>query len=311
MSNTNEVAESEILRLWRDITFPGSFRGIKTFQAVLKTDKNINVSQNKLFQILRKEPLYLIHQLKPFKWKTRKTITHNYGELVQADVAHMFEDESTKAKYFLLLIDVFSNKIFVEILKNKESASVAKALQNIFTRFGSPIYEIQTDKGKEFTGSPCKALFKTYNILFRTKRGLSKASFAESAIFRVKRKLYIYLRSQLSKQWSKYIPEVVESLNNIPLKRLGFLAPNTIKNVSSSVEVDSALKANQIEVEKEPTFDEQNQNQAKYKAQAQKNSNLLKTGDYVYLRLKNETFNKSFDIQVKFSKTNSPSIMFC
>jgi len=29
--------DSEILKLYRDISFPGSFRGIKTFQALLKT----------------------------------------------------------------------------------------------------------------------------------------------------------------------------------------------------------------------------------------------------------------------------------
>jgi len=80
----SEIDESEILKLYRDITFPGSFRGLKTFQAVLKTDKGINISQKKLYQILQKDPNYLIHQLKPFKTKTRSAITHNYGELVQA-----------------------------------------------------------------------------------------------------------------------------------------------------------------------------------------------------------------------------------
>lgn len=160
----------------------GSFRGLKTFQAVLKVDKGIDISENRLRQILRKEPSYLIHQLKPFKIKRRAAITHNYGELCQADIAYVFESDVTKEKYFLLLVDVYSNKIFVEVLHNKESVTVAKAFERIFKRFGAPIYELQTDK--EFASRECKKLFKKYQILFRTKRGINKSSFAESAIFR-------------------------------------------------------------------------------------------------------------------------------
>lgn len=139
--------EDKILALYKDISFPGSFRGIKTFQAVLKSDKGIDVSEQSLRRILQKEPIYLIHQLKPFKIKRRSTITHNYGEIVQADVAFMFGESENKQSYFLTLVDVFSGKVFVEVLQNKESQSVAQALEDIFKRFGAPIYELQTDKG--------------------------------------------------------------------------------------------------------------------------------------------------------------------
>ena len=268
MATKEAVDEKQILKLWRDINFAGSFRGLNTFQAVLKTDKNINISKSDLYKILRKEPLYLIHQLKPYRAKTRPTVTHNYGELVQADLAYMFESDPTKAKYFLLLVDVFSDKIFVEVLNNKEAATVAKALEAIFKRFGAPIYEIQTDKGTEFTGKPCRVLFQKYRIVFRTKRGLRKSSFAESSIFRVKRKLYIYLRIQLSKNWKECIQDVVNSLNNIPLKRLGYLKPSSITNVTSSVLVDQSLKEHNLIVPTEPTFRQQLKNQQEYEAKA-------------------------------------------
>ncbi|MBM3938031.1 MAG: transposase family protein [Sphingomonadales bacterium] len=137
------IDDNEILKLYKDLSFPASFRGIKTFRAVLQSDKGISVSENKLRQILQKEPTYLIHQLKPFKTKRRATITHNYGELVQADISYMLGESDSAHNYFLLLIDVYSNKIFVEILRNKDGSTVAKALEEIFKRFGAPIYEIQ------------------------------------------------------------------------------------------------------------------------------------------------------------------------
>lgn len=140
----DKTEEEKILKLWSDINFPGAYRGIKTFQAVLKTDKGISISQKKLYEILQKQKTYLTHQVKPFRTKYRSAITHNYGEVVQADIAYMFEDGPKSEKYFLLLIDVYSNKIFVEVIPNKDSKTVATALENIFRRFGAPIYEIQT-----------------------------------------------------------------------------------------------------------------------------------------------------------------------
>jgi len=150
---------------------------------LLKSEKGINISERRLFQILKKEPFYLIHQVKPVRTKTRPYITHQYGQIVQADLAYMHSD-SNEYKYFLLLIDVYSSKLFVEVLKNKESKTVANGLENIFKRFGSEIFQIQTDKGAEFTSKPTKALFKKLKILHTTKRGLRKASIVESAIFR-------------------------------------------------------------------------------------------------------------------------------
>jgi len=293
-----EHDEDKILKLYRDITFPGSFRGLKTFQAVLKSDKNIDISENRLRRILQKEPIYLMHQLKPYRIKRRAVITHNYGEIVQADLAYIYGDSNEKPSYFLLLIDVYSNKIFVEVLQNKEGPTVAKALEQIFRRFGAPIYELQTDKGAEFTGKACKALYIKFKILYRIKQGINKASFAEAAIFRVKRKLYMYLRANLSKNWKAVIDKVVESLNNIPQKRLGYLTPNNITDVTSSALVDKNLQNNGLQVPKEPTFSEQRKNQEEYQLRATTNENLLKKGDYVYLKLKEEVFGKSFDIQV-------------
>ncbi|MBM3939083.1 MAG: transposase family protein, partial [Sphingomonadales bacterium] len=212
----SQISDNEILNLWRDIDFPASFRGVKTFQAVLKTDRNIDVPEKRLKEVLRQDPIFLIHQIKPQTFDRRKYVTHNYGELVQADLAYMFPDSDTKEKYFVLVIDVYSSKIFVEIVKSKESKDVAGALLKIFKEFKAPIYEIQTDSGQEFKGKACQDLFKKFKVLFRTKRPPNKANFAEAAIFRVKRKLYMYLRSSLKQNWASYIQGVVQGLNLIP-----------------------------------------------------------------------------------------------
>ncbi len=47
------ISDQKILELWRDPTFSGSYRGIRTFQLLLKTDLNIDISQNRLYSILK------------------------------------------------------------------------------------------------------------------------------------------------------------------------------------------------------------------------------------------------------------------
>jgi hypothetical protein len=104
------ISDEELLQLWKDPKFSGSFRGVKTFQTLLKTDRNIDVSENRLYQVLKKEPLYLVHLQPQRKFERRHYDVRYYGELVQADIAYMVT--FNEYKYFLLLTDCFSSKIF-------------------------------------------------------------------------------------------------------------------------------------------------------------------------------------------------------
>ena len=45
------VSDKTILELWRSPQFSGSYRGIKTFKTVLKTDLDIDISERRLFNI--------------------------------------------------------------------------------------------------------------------------------------------------------------------------------------------------------------------------------------------------------------------
>ena len=101
---------------------------------------------------------------------------HNYGELVQMDIAHMFEDKETNFKYFLLLVDVFSSKVFAEPLKSRETPEIIKALRKIFADFGANIYEIQADRESAFLSKQCQDFFHQKKIIFRSKFGKNKAS---------------------------------------------------------------------------------------------------------------------------------------
>ena len=287
----SEVSDQEIKDLWHDPTFFGSFRGVSTFQKLLKTDLNINISQDRLYNILKEDQLFLIHQRPKRNFDRRKYDVHFYGQLVQIDLAYMFPDADSNDKYFLLAIDVFSFKIFAVPLKNKNSDTVLLALKNIFLKFRHPITEIQADRGKEFISKQFKNYLKLKKCFIKFKKGKNKASFAEYGILLVKKKLYLMLRSQLSHRWVETLPSVVKSLNETPLKRLGWLKPNAIVNEASSLFVDEEKKRFHISTYQNPSYEEQQNNQKNYNGD-------LKIGDFVYLNFDEKLFDKSFDVSV-------------
>jgi hypothetical protein len=65
-------------------------------------------------------------------------------------------------KYFLLLVDAFSSKVFIRPLKAKSGSVVKKAFEDIFKQFKAQIYVLQTDRGK---GYNCIRHSTVYNIL--------------------------------------------------------------------------------------------------------------------------------------------------
>ena len=102
------------------------------------------------------------------------------------------------------------------------------------------------------------------------------------------------LRSQLSQDWPHYLPIVTESLNNSPLKKLGYLKPNDVTTEADTVWVEKARKDNHIEVTKLPNFDKQKQNQESYEA----TSKNLQVNDFTYVTFTETPFDKSYDTSV-------------
>jgi hypothetical protein len=196
-------------------------------------------------------------------------------------------------KYFVLVVDGFSSKIFVRPLKSKDSSIVAKALEDIFEEFNAQIYVFETDRGSEFKGA-CTVLFKKKNIIYKVKFGANKAFMSENYIKIVKKKLYMSLRGTLNQNWPKLLELTVNGLNNSPTARIGYLTPNSINSERDSVRVKEAKKINNIESYKEDNFKTQEENQINYKT----TDNLLQVNDYVYLDFNQKLFDKSFDVSV-------------
>jgi hypothetical protein len=101
------------------------------------------------------------------------------------------------------------------------------------------------------------------------------------------------MRSEKSNNWVKYLPIAVGLLNKRPLKRIGNLAPGSINTMFDDVKVREAVKKSGIPIKEEPTYQEQNELQAKYEKSKGNNNNPL-TLIKLYLSLKLALFNVMF-----------------
>jgi hypothetical protein len=286
------LSDAEILKLWRDTSFNGSFSGIKNFQLFLKTDFDENISQQRLYNVMKTLPNY-IYQLKPIrKFPTRKYQSDSFGDLMEMDLGFMAS--FNMFRYFLCLVDVFSWHIWCVALRKKSGPIVGRALEKLFDEIKGPITKIQADSGTEFIGN--KKIFERRKILFKTKHLKNKAAMAEHAVYLVKRKLYLIMRSENSKNWVKYLPIAVSLLNNRPVKRIGNLAPASINSMFDDIRVREAVKSQGTAEPEEPTWRQQNELQTNYEHQ----STGFQKNDFVYLDYKEKTFSKSFDEKISF-----------
>ena len=63
---------AKIRQLWRDPKFAGSFSGLENFKLLLKLDKDIDISREKLYNILKKDRNYIL-EMRKIKKKIDKT----------------------------------------------------------------------------------------------------------------------------------------------------------------------------------------------------------------------------------------------
>jgi len=142
------LSDSEILSYWRNPEFSGSYRGAKTFQILLKTDLGEDVSINRIYKLMKTDKIFILHQRPIRNIERRPFDVKFYGQVCQSDLAFMFKFEDYNS--FLLLVDLFSLKVFVQPLKSKSSQNVKIAFEEIFKDFKSDIHILETDRGSGF-----------------------------------------------------------------------------------------------------------------------------------------------------------------
>jgi len=274
------LKDSSIVKLWKDPEFSGSFQSAKAFQSAVFFEKKIHLSLHRIYKILSKLPEFLT-LIKPMRHFNRRNYSsvHGFFKLVQIDVALMFKFGIYSN--FFVAVDVFSHKIFAQTMRNKTIKEVQICVNKIFNSVNLWPESVQSDRGKEFTGKELVKLFSDHGTYFTFKKKKKKASFAEWAIYRIKKVLYSEMYSKKSRNWPSMLSQIVKNINDTPSPSLNYLRPSQISSPLDDYIVDQS----------KPYIPQKWQNKIK--------KDDFKVGDVIILDKRKQNFDKSYKLRVR------------
>ena len=160
---------------------------------------------------------HTLHRSRRRKYVRRQMYAIKPNHQIQADLADMtyMSKANSDYKYFLLVIDVFSRKIYTRLLKTKNGSEVSARMEEILKSMAAIPRLLCTDRGGEFLSRAFKRLLEKYDIrLFHTQNYDVKAAMAERAIRTIKSKLYKYITANHTEKWMDALSKITDNYNN-------------------------------------------------------------------------------------------------
>ena len=233
--------------LYTNLNNDTAYTSIDNIYKRIKSDGRYNVSRRKVRDILEGIDIYTRHV--PYrKGKFRHVFAPKPGFSFAADVVYMTEYEKdltlnktskngkkTKGvknrkynkgfKYFLLLIDMFKKKVYVNPLKTTTSKEVGDSLIKLLKNEPNA-RQLSVDGGVEFRGNVPARLKRKKIKIWRTHND-KKSMIAERAILTIKRRLAKHLEHSNSFHWLGELNTVVDNYNNTYHRTIG-MTPNEV-----------------------------------------------------------------------------------
>ena len=265
-----EKERKKIKGLWESESFWGAFTGSTTFRKALESE-GIHVSQKELLGILKTIPSYVNKAKRVKVGRSRPYRVTTVDQLWEVDMANvdLKIKRQSDFKSFMVVVDVFSRRIWTRPLTNEKKESLIEQFESIFKDYGKVPVQIQGDM--QF--HPLKSFFESKNILFRTTARRMKAAIAENSIWLIKKRLghALATKTQTGLDWTHFLPKITEAVNKTPREKLGNLRPFDIDRP----EMDPIVRASSS-LPKLVNWREQMKNKEAYDK-----SDGLKEGDWV------------------------------
>ena len=219
------VTEDEIIENYHTPGHPTAFAGVSKVVEYYdgRADRDL------VERALQSSDVYTRHR----EYKQPKYYNPYYvydqREQVQADLIDIKDlaGHNDGVKYLLLMIDLFSRKVWVLPLKSKTAGVTRDAMETWLDSLGRRQCEIfATDRGLEFNNGPVRELLRRRGIQQQFKSGTSKASFAERANKSIQTLIYKYLTHNQTFRYIDKLDSIVSSYNHRPHRSLSNVSPH-------------------------------------------------------------------------------------
>lgn len=199
------------------------------FSAPGNIARTYNISQENARKYLEEIDSYVTHREYKRPSQFNPYFIHNRRKLVQSDLIDIMELSrfNNGIKYLLLIIEVFSRKIWVYPLKNKSGPFVRDALIQWLNSIRRPYPEaFATDAGREFLNREVRDLLNSNNIRQENAVGTCKAAIAERANKSLQVLIYKYLSETQTKKYIDKLQDLVKTYNKRGHRTLDYMSPN-------------------------------------------------------------------------------------
>ncbi len=219
--NQPETEEERIKRLFVTPGHPTAF------SAPNRVADFFNISQDKAKKILEEIESYTLHR----EFKQPKLYNPYYvrkrREQIQGDLIDVsaLQRHNNGTRFLLLLIDIFTKKVWVYPLKSKSATNTSAALRHWLENLDVTPKILKTDKGTEFTNRQVRALLRSHNVEWQQAFGTMKACIAERANKTLQILLYKYLTENQTLKYIDVLPRIVETYNTRGHRTLKGMSP--------------------------------------------------------------------------------------
>jgi transposase InsO family protein len=217
------VTDREIIEAFRTPGHPIAF------SAPGAVARYFNISQERARDVLQEIDSYVLHREYKRPAQYNPYYVYKRRELIQTDLIDMrdLRAANDNTSFLLLLIDVFSRKVWVSPLERKTAVEVERALRQWLDNLPGrrKVKTIMHDAGTEFTNARVRALLAERGIEQRIALGTSKASYAERANKTIQVLLYKWLSDRETTRYIDQLDNIVKSYNARGHRSLQFLSP--------------------------------------------------------------------------------------
>ena len=129
----DKKTEKLLKDLYYNPNSPGSFSGVDKLYRAAKAS-GAQISRHVIRQWLQRQNIYTRNRFVRRRFPTRRVVVPYIKYMYDADNAYMtdFANDNDGFKYFLLLINAFSRKVYTRALTNLTGKEVVSALRSMF-----------------------------------------------------------------------------------------------------------------------------------------------------------------------------------
>ena len=135
---------------------------------------------------------------------------------------HAFNDG---VKYLLVVIECFSRKIFIAVMKDKKSETTVQKFDSIHRYVGFKPVSLYVDRGSEFFSELFKIYCQNNGIKIIYSTSSTKAAIVERAQRTLQSIIYKYMNHYSTKRYIDGLDEIVTAFNSKVNRTIG-LSPN-------------------------------------------------------------------------------------